>query len=48
MHGSTKDHVEEWKKQKENISSDPEGLTFTRYKASSLFPNSNASPWSKN
>jgi hypothetical protein len=40
MHGSTKDgstknHVEGGKKQKENISSDPEGLTFTHYKASS-------------
>ena len=32
---STKDHVDGWKKQKENISSDPDGLTFSHYKAGS-------------
>jgi hypothetical protein len=30
---STQDHISGWKKQKESISSDPEGLTFSHYKA---------------
>ena len=30
---STQDHISGWKKQKESISSDPDGLTFSHYKA---------------
>jgi len=48
---STQDHVKGWRKQKEGISADPDGLTFSHYKAGAdddyippLMPLSDPSP----